>query len=119
MIGHLPPYYTRDGIYLYSNTIDTREWLSYGDLNGGVPAGISYLSGNGRLDHTGWYFATYAIRMYNTIDTRVWFSYGALRNGVDNAGITCFSGDRWIDYTFWDIATIYVMQLNYFITILP
>jgi hypothetical protein len=51
--------YTRDAIDLVHNIIGYRELISYGDLGDGVArGGLSFLTGNGWLGTSYWYFAT-------------------------------------------------------------
>ena len=58
-VGGSSTTYTRDAIGIDSNTIDIREWLSYGYIWYGADiCGIYYLTGYNRLSTIHWSFAT-------------------------------------------------------------
>ena len=55
LIGILPP---NDAIWMWSDEINTRQWLPYGDPNGAVRGGISYLEGDVGIATVYWSIAT-------------------------------------------------------------
>ena len=96
-----------DAMYMNSNAIGIREWLSYGYMMDVIPAGVSCLRGFIGLDSTNWIIATIrdAINMLSKVQSiRCSCSTGHL-SSYNEGGITCELCYLYLDNTFWSFAT--------------
>ena len=94
---------------MHSNTIDLREYESYGHLMVDIAhAGIYSFSGS-VISYSRWYFATYTrdtIGMIgNTVYLEEWGSYGLLIYGVGFSGLSSLTGSNHLGALGWTIAT--------------